>query len=140
MLFRSDKRFKIIDIHYLESQGVCWARNLLQKQYDGEKYTLQLDSHHRFAKNWDTELISMLKWLQKEQGSKKPLITGYLPSYNPEKDPEERVQQPWKLDFDRFLPEGAVFPKPSGIDHSEELKAPIPARFYGAHFAFTIGD
>lgn len=138
--FANDKRFKIIDIDYRQSQGVCWARNLLQKQYDGEKYTLQLDSHHRFVQNWDTELISMLKWLQKEQGSKKPLITGYLPSYDPENDPEGRANQPWKLDFDRFLPEGAVFPKPSGIDNHQDLKAPIPARFYGAHFAFTIGD
>ena len=138
--FANDKRFKIIDIHYTESQGACWARNLLQKQYNDEEYTLQLDSHHRFAQNWDTELISMYKWLVKNQGSKKPLITGYLPSYDPEKDPEARGMQPLKLDFDRFLPEGAVFPKPSGIDNFEELKAPIPGRLYGAHFAFTTGD
>jgi hypothetical protein len=138
--FVNDKRFKIIDIDYRQSQGVCWARNLLQKQYDGEKYTLQLDSHHRFAQNWDTELISALKWLQKEQGSKKPLLCGYLPSYDPERDPEGRVMEPWKLDFDRFLPQGAIFLKPSTIPMHQELKAPIPARFYGAHFAFTIGD
>ena len=138
--FANDKRFKIIDIHYAQSQGVCWARNLLQKQYDDEEYTLQLDSHHRFAQNWDTELICALKWLQKEQGCKKPLLCGYLPSYEPSNDPAGRVMEPWKLDFDRFLPQGAVFLKPSSIPMHKELKAPIPARFYGAHFAFTIGD
>ena len=138
--FANDKRFKIIDVNYKDSKGTCWARNLLQKQYDGEEYTLQLDSHHRFAQNWDSELISTLKWLQKEQGSKKPLLCGYLPSYEPSNDPAGRVMEPWKLDFDRFLPEGAVFLKPSTIPMSQELKAPIPARFYGAHFAFTIGD
>ena len=138
--FKNDKRFKIIDIDYKLSKGVCWARNLLQKQYDNEAYTLQLDSHHRFVKDWDIELIAILKQLQKENGSKKPLITGYLPSYDPKDDPGSRVMEPWKLDFDRFLPEGAVFLKPSSIYAHHELKMPFEARFYGAHFAFTIGD
>ena len=64
--FKDDPRFKIIDIPYKESKGACWARHALQQQYNGEKYTLQLDSHHRFIKNWDTELISMVKQLQKK--------------------------------------------------------------------------
>ena len=51
--FAHDKRFKVIDVDYRKSQGVCWARNLLQKQYDGEEFRLQLDSHHRFVKNWE---------------------------------------------------------------------------------------
>lgn len=29
--FRSDKRFKILDIPYQEAQGVCWARHLVQQ-------------------------------------------------------------------------------------------------------------
>ncbi len=43
--YRNDKRFKILDIPYQEAQGVCWARNLTQQLYDGETYTLQIDSH-----------------------------------------------------------------------------------------------
>ena len=62
--FKGDKRFKIVDINYLDSKGACWARNQLQQNYDGEEYTLQLDSHHRFVENWDVELISMIKKLQ----------------------------------------------------------------------------
>ena len=62
--FKDDNRFKIIDIDYKDSQGACWARNLLQQQYDNEEYTLQLDSHHRFIKNWDEELINMIKNLK----------------------------------------------------------------------------
>ncbi len=62
--FKNDKRFKIIDINHKESQGACWARNLLQQKYDGEEYTLQLDSHHRFVENWDVECIDMIKQLQ----------------------------------------------------------------------------
>ena len=51
--WRKDKRFKILDIPYTEAQGVCWARNLVQQLYNGEEYTLQIDSHMRFVKDWD---------------------------------------------------------------------------------------
>lgn len=49
--FRKDKRFKILDILHTESEGVCWARNLTQQLYNNETYTLQIDSHMRFAPN-----------------------------------------------------------------------------------------
>src|SRR4028119_761367 len=49
--FKNGSRFKIIDIPSKESKGACWARNLLQQQYSGETYSLQLDSHHRFIRN-----------------------------------------------------------------------------------------
>ena len=49
--YTKDKRFKIIDIPHLESEGVCWARHKLQQNYNNEEYTLQLDSHHRFAQD-----------------------------------------------------------------------------------------
>ena len=54
-------RFNIIDIDYKESRGACWARHHIQKFYDNETYSLQLDSHHRFIKNWDEECIKMYK-------------------------------------------------------------------------------
>lgn len=136
--FKNDSRFKIIDINYKDSEGACWARNLLQQQYNNEEYTLQLDSHHRFVKNWDEELITMYKQLI-DLGHEKPLITSYIPSYNPQNDPVERQQTPWKMNFDRFIPEGAIFFLPASIDNFKELDRPIPARFYSAHFAFTTG-
>jgi glycosyltransferase involved in cell wall biosynthesis len=137
--FKTDIRFKVIDIDYRDSQGACWARNKLQQNYNGEKYTLQLDSHHRFIENWDSECIKMIKQLQK-QGHKKPLLTGYIPSFDPENDPAGRIQEPWKMNFDRFIPEGAVFFLPATIDNWRELTQPIPARFYSAHFCFTLGS
>jgi glycosyltransferase involved in cell wall biosynthesis len=59
--YENDKRFKILNIPHNESKGVCWARNLTQQLYDGEEYTLQIDSHMRFAPNWDDEMIKMVK-------------------------------------------------------------------------------
>lgn len=137
--FKFDPRFKIVDIDYKDSKGACWARNQLQQNYDGEEYTLQLDSHHRFIKDWDVELISMIKQLQ-EKGHEKPLLTGYVSSFDPDNDPEGRNMVPWKMNFDRFIPEGAVFFLPAAIDDFKERTEPIPARFYSAHFCFTLGQ
>lgn len=137
--YKDDKRFKIVDVNYKDSKGACWARNTLQQQYTNEEYTLQLDSHHRFIEGWDTELIKMLKGLQKK-GHKKPLLTSYISSYNPENDPEGRVKVPWLMNFDRFIPEGAVFFLPATIPGWKDMTEPIPARFYSAHFAFSLGS
>jgi hypothetical protein len=137
--FLEDPRFRILDIPYTESCGVCWARNKVQSLYNGEKYTLQLDSHHRFAKDWDATLIDMLKELQSD-GHEKPLITAYIPSFDPDNDPALRVNEPWKMNFDRFIPEGAVFFLPASFDAWDNKNKPLPARFYSAHFAFTVGE
>jgi hypothetical protein len=137
--FKDDKRFKVVDIDNKESKGACWARNQLQQNYKDEEYTLQLDSHHRFVENWDEECILMVKQLQKK-GHKKPLLTGYISSFDPDNDPNGRIEQPWKMNFDRFIPEGAVFFLPATIDDYKEITEPLRARFYSAHFCFTLGS
>jgi len=136
--YKDDKRFRIIDIPYLKSEGVCWARHQLQQNYQDEEYTLQLDSHHRFVEDWDVELIAMYKDLQ-SKGYKKPLLTGYIPSYDPDNDPGARIHIPWKMSFDRFSPEGVIHTLPESIDNFKELDTPVLGRFYSAHFAFTCG-
>jgi glycosyltransferase involved in cell wall biosynthesis len=137
--YQNNERFRIENILYTESKGACWARNLLQKRYSGETYTLQIDSHMRFAPNWDYEMIKMIKDLQKD-GHPKPLLTGYVSSFNPDNDPQGRVTEPWRMVFDRFIPEGAVFFLPESIPDWKQMTKPIPARFYSAHFCFTLGQ
>ena len=137
--WRDDKRFRILDIPHTDSKGVCWARNLTQQLYKGEKYTLQIDSHMRFVKDWDDILIKMIKGLQKD-GHKKPLLTGYVPSFDPDNDPSGRSQEAWRMAFDRFIPEGAVFFLPETIPGWKEMKKPVTSRFYSAHFCFTLGQ
>ena len=137
--YRLDDRFRIIDVLYSESKGACWARHQIQQVYSGETYTLQIDSHMRFEQDWDKTLIEMINQLQKD-GYKKPLLTGYVPSYDPDNDPDGRVNAPWRMSFDRFIPEGAVFFLPETIPNWEQLSSPVPARFYSAHFCFTLGQ
>lgn len=131
---------QLVDVDYTETKGTCWARNLVQQFYNkhNHKYTLQLDSHHRFVENWDTECISMLESVRNDE-TPKPVLTGYIPSYDPENDPEGRVQIPWQTNFDRFIPEGAVFFIPSELYNWKDKTKPIKARFYSGHFAFADG-
>ena len=137
--YKEDSRVIILDIPYEESKGACWARNLIQQEYTNEAYTLQLDSHHRFIEGWDTEVIEMLESLRAD-GHEKPLLTGYIPSYNPENDPEGRATEPWWMTFDRFTPEGVVFFLPASIPGWKDMDKPVLSRFYSAHFAFTVGE
>jgi glycosyltransferase involved in cell wall biosynthesis len=137
--YDTDDRFKILNIPHQESKGVCWARNQVQQLYKDEEYTLQIDSHMRFEKEWDETLIGMIKQLQ-ELGIPKPLLTGYVSSYDPNNDPHGRVRIPWRMVFDKFIPEGAVFFLPEAIPNWQNIDMPIPSRFYSAHFCFTLGQ
>jgi hypothetical protein len=137
--WKGDTRFKILDIPYNETEGVCWARNLVQQLYNGEEYTMQIDSHMRFEKDWDIKFIEMITNLQQD-GYPKPLLTGYVSSFDPDDDPHLRAKDPWLMTFDRFIPEGAVFFIPSVIPNWQELTRPVPSRYYSAHFCFTVGE
>lgn len=137
--YHNDNRFIILDIPHTKTRGTCWARNQIQQYWDGEGYTLHLDSHHRFVKDWDVTLIKMIKDLQ-TAGYKKPLLTAYVSSYDPKNDPDGRAKEPWCLLFDRFTPEGAVFFMPSAIPDWQHRKLPYASRFLSAHFLFTLGQ
>jgi len=74
-----------VEIRYLESIapeniGLQLSRYIANEQYSGEDFYLQIDSHMRFAKDWDlTAIKSLIKF--KELGIDKPLLTGYPGNY-----------------------------------------------------------
>lgn len=136
--YKNDPRFNVIKVDSRKGKGTCWARHLIQHLYCEEEYTLAIDSHMRFVPGWDTKCINMIKQLQ-EDGHEKPLLTAYTTSYNPKNDPDGREKDPWRMVFDRFIPEGAIFFLPTSMTGDELLK-PVPSRFYSAHFCFTLGQ
>ena len=136
--YKDDSRFTIIDIDYRDARGPCWARHQLNTKYNGETYTLQLDSHHRFIEGWDVSLIDMLEGLR-SKNCKKPLLSSYLPSFDPTNDPAGRVLSPWIMEFDRFAPEGPVHFLPHTIDDFMDRDTPLPTRFMSGHFIFADG-
>ena len=134
--YRNDPRFKIKDILYTDAKGLAYARSVINEELlDDEEFVCQLDSHHRFDKNWDSTLISWYNEL-KDDGNN-PLICGYLPYYDPFNDPEKRVQEPWFSRAECFYPHGTIFIRPSGVrDGWQNLTKPYPARFISGHFCF----
>ncbi|CAM3400207.1 Glycosyltransferase (GlcNAc) [Bordetella sputigena] len=136
-LGRAGAVVELIDVPRLRSRGVCWARNLVQQRYEGEAYTLQLDSHHRFVSGWDDVAIGMLESLR--GGSRKPALTTYLPAFDADNDPEGRVMLPSVLLFREFDADGIVLFAGRYVGESE-YDHPIPGSFYSAHFCFADGS
>jgi hypothetical protein len=136
--YARDPRFRIIELDYRRARGPCWARHRIQQLYAGEPYTLHLDSHHRFVDGWDELCLDMLHELQ-SAGVARPLLTSYAPVYQPENDPAGREQVPYRVRFRNFTTEGIVEVLPETIDDFMTRTEPLPARFFSAHFAFTLG-
>jgi Glycosyltransferase (GlcNAc) len=133
--FANDNRFKVLDYHWSKSKGLCWARSEIQKLWSGEEYTLQLDSHHRFAQDWDEQLLEMMDMT----GSDKPILTSYAGMYRPSDNTLLNVE-PYKMVASNFTPGGTILFRPHSIEGWENLKKPIPARFVSGHYYFTIGE
>jgi hypothetical protein len=129
------KNSKIKEVLWQDAKGLCWARSEIQKLYDNETWTLQLDSHHRFSKNWDKDLIDM--WYQ--TGSEKAILTTYAHIY----DPIEGVKyakNPYKMVAEKFTESGTILFLPCEFSEEDMCKnKPIKARFVSGHFFFTKG-
>lgn len=83
-----------INIHfvqYYQAKGACWARHCCEQYYTDQDYFLQIDSHCRFNKNWDSELIDYYQFLKND--FRKPVISGYPPGYIPATDDKEEDRQ-----------------------------------------------
>lgn len=122
---------------WTQSKGGCWARHDAQGLYDGEGYTLQIDSHMRMTDGWDERLIEMMQQVP----SDKPLITGQCPLYN------------LTNDVDEFLGDGANVPvtvatryaEAGWLDHpalvrTDEVAGFRLTRVLSGMFVFTLGQ
>ena len=67
--------------HYTESKGIGWARDIVNSLYTDEDYILQIDSHIRMAKDWDTILVDELNNL-----GDKAVISYLSPSFFRDKE------------------------------------------------------
>jgi hypothetical protein len=129
------KNSRITEVLWQNSKGLCWARSEIQKLYDDETWTLQLDSHHRFSQNWDKDLIDM--WHQ--TGSEKAILTTYAHVYDPING-IKFAKNPYKMVADKFTESGTILFLPREFSEEEMIKnRPIRARFVSGHFFFTKG-
>jgi hypothetical protein len=124
------KNCRLITIPSSESRGVGWARSQVQKLWQGEKYTLQTDSHMRFIENWDSVLIEMLK----QCPSQKPLLSAYPAWYEPPRNILNHNVT--GIEFDDFSESGIVHIKCSGEDLSQ-YSCPQLGAFVAAGYIFA---
>lgn len=137
--FEDAVNVRIIDKHWKESKGACWARHIIQKNlYHGEDYYLQLDSHHRFDQNWDVQLKNLLRFAKTK--SIKPIIGGYGTTYWPNNDTELK-NEPYRINtFDSFTNDGDIISRPVYMhDHALKTEPLVTARLLSGHFIFSDG-
>ncbi|MEJ2869271.1 GlcNAc-transferase family protein [Actinomycetospora sp. OC33-EN08] len=121
-----------------DSEGCNWARRRLQAQWRDEPYTVLLDSHHRFVDGWDELGIGMYEALRRS-GVERPLLTAYLPPYDPADDPAGRDHRPFAIyPLER---EGGILTRLTSysIPRWQDRHAPVPADFLSLHFVLTEG-
>lgn len=135
--YSKDSRFRIIDCDWRKSRGLGWARSLAQSLYKDEEYTLQLDSHHRFEKDWDKKLIDMIKQVSDE--SKKPLLTAYAAGYDPNDD-KKLTGAACRISPRDFKKSGTIWFNPNPIPNQHLLTRPVRGRLVSGHYFFTYGS
>jgi hypothetical protein len=68
-------------MHSKDAKGAGYAREIVMNMYDGQDYYFQVDSHMRFAKNWDARLITMIKQAQAISGTEKVILSQFPAPY-----------------------------------------------------------
>jgi len=134
-IYDNDPRFNISKHHYYESEGLGWARNITNKLWRGEQYTLQIDSHHRFVQGWDT--IVMEDYNQALQYSPKPIITTYCTPFDPFKDPSTWNPVPCYMSQYEFSADKLLMSMPWYIGDYKQRTEVLRARTISGHFYFV---
>jgi Glycosyltransferase (GlcNAc) len=115
-----------------QSRGACWARAEVQREYSGEDFYLQLDSHVQMTPGWD-ELI--LRDYAKAANDRPVVLTTYLPAYDlVDGQRLVRMKRPthFRVIQQGWLPDARML---LGYPHVR----PCRAFFFSAHFAFARG-
>jgi hypothetical protein len=126
---------KFLKFDYTESKGACWARNKILTLYNNEKYSLQIDSHMRFIKNWDEEIINV--W--NSTNDEKAIITGYPPNYFPDKPEQTRHNIPQVCNVYKF-DHKYVMARPMNMDDFNNKTSPVKGVYISAGFIFGLGE
>lgn len=127
----NDPRIKIIAYPYQESKGACWARSITQSLHNGEPFTMQIDSHSRFVKDWDVLLTDM--WL--DLNDPKAILTCYPPNYTPNTDPDKWYHVPQICNVYKFIHKYSVS-RPMDMPEWESRTTPRRGVFTAAGFIF----
>jgi hypothetical protein len=121
------------------SRGPNWARFRLQSELADEPYSLLLDSHHRFARDWDRMIVEMHDGLV-ARGVRKPIVSSYLPAYIPGVGRRSRQNDPYIVSpLER---ENGVLTRLTShpLYKWENLRQPVRGTYVSLHFLFASSE
>lgn len=99
------EQVRVIDVTLQETRGACWAKSRALSLIEDENYILLIDSHMRFAKGWDVEMIETLF----RTGNSRAFLSTYPAGYEP---PDKRRFSTPRLApvkfFDRVMSQNSV--------------------------------
>lgn len=125
---------KVIHTHYTNAMGPVWARYVIQREWEGEAYYLQIDSHTLFSKNWDVKCIEML-----DKCGDKAVLTQYPPEYDLETRniPEEKLRDGLYIEGFRYSDH---FSRIQSEYISERPPVPFVSHAWAGCFSFSKSD
>lgn len=128
-----DPRVTLLDVDARTSRGACWARAEVMRRYAGEDWYLQVDSHTRFAPDWDVRTLAAAA----ATGAAKPVVTCYPPTYDPAQ-PFTGEGVPSATEVGDWTEDGLpVVVQRTIADRSRPV---VPARFVAGGFLFAPGS
>lgn len=132
-------RIKMSDVR--ETLGLSGGRNGAKSLYINEDYILQIDSHTKFEKKWDVNLIKIFKDATEYVKSEKIILTAYLNEYHYKKKNKRAIiystRPSWTyMTNDSLILEYLPVWRNFYGDLEEEF---LPARKFAANFVFTLG-
>ena len=134
--FEADPRFRFIARSVFESRGGPWARNLAQSLWRGEPYTLQVDAHMKFERDWDGKLIDMLESLP----AAKPVVTMNAPLFHYDAQGQLHCRRDMGVPTTRVNGWNAEFGWAPWFDFGPPNRQnPGRTRFINGNFAFSRG-
>lgn len=77
------EQVRVINVTLQETRGACWAKSKALSLHRGEDFFLLIDSHMRFARHWDVEIIDTLR----RTGNPRSFLSTYPAGYEP---PDQR--------------------------------------------------
>jgi len=135
--FKADHRFRVGEYHCGDSEGGSWARSIAQQFWDGETYTLQIDSHTALGPHWDESLVRMMRTLPAD----KPLISMIAPLFWFDDQGGLRKQTDVGIRTTKI----GEWQESSGwspwfVWAERNAQVPARSRFLSGQFVFTLGS
>jgi hypothetical protein len=121
----------VLQDHFSLAKGPNWARAKIQKEFQNEEYYLQIDSHMRTIKNWDTILKHMIELVPEPA-----VLTQYPPEFDSEHLNHNKIRS--GLYIQGFGPKDRFTRIQSDIiDSKDKRYFPYTSKAWSACFSFS---